>query len=200
MGGDGITWHYPEQTSFAWQTFATTFTVAPGEHILYVKHREDGTELSAVRIVAGEAGFEECVYHPDSTEATALQGFLNGAFVVDSDGAETYAVVPNDAGVASVVDGTVMEHYVSFPFTNCETTTVQFAVRARAPTGSDDSFHMQVDGRDGITWHYPQQTSFAWQTFSTTYTIAPGTHTLYVKHREDGTDLSAVQIVAGAAG
>ena len=114
--------------------------------------------------------------------------------MTDSDGGETFAVVPNGYGNED------SESYVSFGFTNCEITVVQFAVRARAPTGTDDSFYMQVDGGEAITWHYPQQQTFEWQTFATTFTVGAGHHTLFVKHREDGTELQAVRIVAGQAG
>ena len=124
----------------------------------------------------------------------ALQGDLNGAFVAESDGEETYAIVPNGYGNDD------SESYVSFDFTNCESTTVQFDVRAHAPNGGDDSFYMQVDDGDVITWHYPGQQTFEWQTFATTFTVDAGQHTLYVKHREDGTELQAVRIVAGEAG
>ena len=92
------------------------------------------------------------------------------------------------------------DSYVSFDFTNCESTVVQFAVRGRAPSSHDNSFHIQVDDGDVVEWHYPTQQSFEWQTFATTFTVAPGQHTLYVKHREDGTELQAVRIVAGQAG
>ena len=128
-----------------------------------------------------------------SSEISALQGHLNGAFVEETNGDETYAVVPNGYGNSD------SESYVSFGFTNCESTAVQFAVRAHAPTGSDDSFYMQVDDGEVLTWHYPGQQTFEWQTFATTFTVDAGQHTLYVKHREDGTSLQAVRIVAGEA-
>ena len=56
-GGEVVTWHYPQQQTFEWQTFVTNFTVDSGHHTLYVKHREDGAELQAGRIAAGQTVF-----------------------------------------------------------------------------------------------------------------------------------------------
>ena len=141
-----------------------------------------------------------CIPHvtlPDAcaygfSEMNALQGHMTGDWVETSEGDETFAIIP--AGT-----GTFSGSYISFVFTNCEETVVQFAISAHARDGSSDSFLMKVDDGSELTWHYPNQQDFAWQTFATTFTVAAGEHTLYVHHREDDTGFLAVKIVEGQA-
>ncbi|MDF9796581.1 PKD repeat protein/N-acetylneuraminic acid mutarotase [Catalinimonas alkaloidigena] len=89
--------------------------------------------------------------------------------------------------------------HVSFSFTVEEAGTYQMHARVRAPTGSDDSFWVRIDGGNWSQWNIgPRTAVFAWRTVDVLSPdfSAGSSHTLDIAYREDGTDLDKLHISA----
>ncbi len=80
--------------------------------------------------------------------------------------------------------------------------------RTIAPTGSDDSFWVQVDGGVWYKWNgIPLTTAWAWDdvhnndagNVTLTWNLVAGSHTLRVAYREDGTQLDRILITNEAS-
>ena len=60
-GGAPEQWHAPQRAVFTWEAAPRNFTLAAGYHTLYIGLREDGAQLRALRVAAGDAAFQaEC--------------------------------------------------------------------------------------------------------------------------------------------
>lgn len=86
-------------------------------------------------------------------------------------------------------------------------TDVQFTLEVYGQSGSSDSFFLQLDDNEKLTFHaHGYFGSYHWfgQKGSggetpDKYTVSAGLHTLYVHGREDGTSLRALKIAGGDA-
>ena len=67
--------------------------------------------------------------------------------------------------------------------------------RVIAPTGSDDSFWIRMDGGSWLNWNNiaPGSTSWTWDDV-TSYSLSAGSHTLTIAYREDGTQLDKLYL------
>jgi len=94
-------------------------------------------------------------------------------------------------GVYHLTDpwGDVQDAAATFQF-RCSLNVAQFRIRANAfaPTGSDNSFFLEVDTAGSVAWHLPKYARGAAESTSPSLgSVAAGTHTLAVRVREDGT-------------
>lgn len=83
----------------------------------------------------------------------------------------------------------VQDAVATFQF-RCSHNVAQFRIRANAfaPTGSDNSFFLEVDTAGPVAWHLPKYArGVAESTSPSLGSVATGTHTLSVSVREDGT-------------
>lgn len=67
-------------------------------------------------------------------------------------------------------------------------------IRARGPSGSDDSVFLSVNGSTSSYQTFNTTSSLGWKRANSTITLSPGTHSLTVWMREDGTILDKIVI------
>merc|ERR1711981_746258 len=90
----------------------------------------------------------------------------------------------------------------SFEFEAFSDTTVSFGAELIAPSGTDDSFYVEMDSGGQETWHTGQSTDWTWQATadkSLEWTVTAGTHTFHIHGREDGTLMATLRIDSGDA-
>lgn len=124
----------------------------------------------------------------------AENGNLTGVMSVASDGAASngkYINLP-EAGGANNQAGDA-----EYSFTVSEAGDYIVWGRILAPNGESDSFFLQMNDGPVLTWLTGTITSWGWgqaPTDPASFNLAPGTHTLRVKGREDGTKLDQIVI------
>ena len=185
------------------------FNLSAGPHTLYVSGREDGTELDRVLITNNLSFVPVDNNGPVRTYLEAESGTLTAPMqAVNSSSASggRYIVVPNGTGFAN---GGRAVWTFSIPRSG------DYAIWGSiiAPTASDNSFYVSVDANvidenfsDGVStfWDMGSTTSiWSWRRVRTktnlgdtyrVYTLSAGTHTLFINHREDGTQLDQILI------
>ena len=93
--------------------------------------------------------------------------------------------------------------YATVPFNVATAGTYRIWGRVQAPTTSDDSFWVRVDGGSWVNWNnIPPGTAWHWDDVhnaaasnsTVTYSLAAGAHTVTFAYREDGTKLDRLVI------
>jgi hypothetical protein len=114
-----------------------------------------------------------------------------------------YISVPNGAGNNTSSTSTTGSATFTFSVTATGTFTVWGLVKAA--TTNDNAFWAKMDSGTYQIWNTAVTSSWAWDKVSTTtadpvtWTLTPGTHTLKVRWREDGTKLDRIYITSDPA-
>ncbi len=84
--------------------------------------------------------------------------------------------------------------HVNYNFSVNTEGTYNLWARVRAPSASDDSFWIRMDGGAWYNWNgITPSTEWTWD-FGQSYYLSAGNHTLTVAYREDGTDIDKIYI------
>ncbi|NBB80019.1 MAG: hypothetical protein GVY36_11345 [Verrucomicrobia bacterium] len=117
-------------------------------------------------------------------------GASGGEFIEVAPGNNSFATMPNDG-------------YAEYTFSIASAAEVTVHFRVQAPSGTDDSFWVRMDGGTGIkfnaiapgsAWHWDQVHDNNSGNTPVTWNLSAGTHTLRVAYREDGTKLDRLYI------
>lgn len=179
-------------------TFKTTYSGK--SYNLYLKAVDDAGSYTAL---TKKGTYTIVSLNPkDKIPLEAEAGALVSPFTIASEqnaSSGKYIYVPNGAG--SNLPSPGGPGVASFAFTVAQEDTYNVWGRVIAPTGNDDSFFVQIDSGAIQMWDVPQGSSWAWgqvkdKTIGTFYArLAPGTHTIYFRQREDGTKLDKVILI-----
>ncbi len=90
--------------------------------------------------------------------------------------------------------------HITYDFNISTGGTYTLWARVQAPTASDDSFWIRMDGGSWINWNSiaPGSTTWTWDDV-TSYSLGTGNHTLTVAYREDGTDLDKLYLTTASS-
>lgn len=85
--------------------------------------------------------------------------------------------------------------HIDYDFEVSESGTYTLWARVIAPSPTDDSFWIRMDGGSWISWNNiaPGSTSWTWDDVQS-YSLSAGSHTLTVAYREDGTRLDKLYL------
>ena len=132
-------------------------------------------------------------------ERTIAEATITGDMTSDGTGVG----VPNGTGNNwSGPSGTTSS--IEFEFTVTQTGTYRVEGEILAPTSSDNSFWVQVNGEPaiGYEWRQGEYTSYTWEYVNdgsgsppVEFPLEPGDHTVTLYNREDGTYLSGLRLV-----
>ena len=166
--------------------------LTPGNHLVEVFLRENGTQLDSIELERSCGGlFQEA-------EAGTLTGFVPVSDTAASGG--TYVVSNASNQIGSPNDA----FKVSFCMQVLETDTYRIKARLRAPSSSDDSFWVRLNGTPVNGWNW--STSRAGNAFTYDYVnhqngadieveLTSGTHLVEVFLRENGAQLDNSELV-----
>lgn len=118
----------------------------------------------------------------------------------DASAGEFIAVQPGNNSIGSAPASGIAE----YSFTLEQADTVEIYFRTIAPSGTDDSFWVDVDGSGFIRFNVPNSSDWQWNPVTdgavgnaiVTYQLGAGQHTLNVAYREDGTLLDRIFVSA----
>ncbi len=203
----GLLWDVKRNSSYALDYISdrdgddpAEFELSPGEHVISVYLREDGTRLDRLELEPVEVGPpDDC----DGLAREAESGSLSGDFVLGFDVAASggaYVHVPSGSGSGG---GAGSSQAAQYCFTVEQAGTYSIRAKVFAASGLEDSFFVQVDGLPaaGYLWDIKTNTTYAEDYVSDRngtdpieVTLAPGTHTITVYLREDGARLDYIEL------
>jgi hypothetical protein len=118
-----------------------------------------------------------------------------GGFAAVSDAARSngqYMHTPNGSG------GTEDTTVLSYEFDTTTSGPLYVHLLSNGPDGSSDSFLVQVDGSSRPQVTTGSGATWAWKRPSGSFQLTPGTHTLYVRLREDGARVDKIYLSTSA--
>jgi hypothetical protein len=204
--GEFVRWNTQRGKQWTWDEIGTknqdpmVFSLAQGEHTLYIMQREDGTYLDKILITEDMAFVPEgkgpVVNSPVTHfEVEAEEGVLSGPYRIDEDSgasAGRFVLAPN--GVGTFSNPSASAGLAEYPFAVSEEGDYVVWGRVLAPSGKDDSFHIAVDDTDFVRWNTIQSGQWTWDQGNAhqgddplLYHLEAGSHRLYIMQREDGT-------------
>ena len=174
-----------------------TLSTGEYEYVLTVTDNDGATAIDTLHIelksiLSTEIWLEaECGKIGANWQNLADANASNGAYVESVD------------GVQSLVGGlNIPDYLITYSFTTSEAGNYKVWGRVITPTADDDSFWIKVDNSAWIMWNsIPAGTSWHWDDVHRSsnditiyYRLEPGTHTLSICMREDGTKLDKILI------
>lgn len=131
----------------------------------------------------------------------ASSASLKAPMVTGTAGELTYIHVPNGNG-GNLGNNNNAAGIGYLNFDSSASNSYKIYALVDAPNGSDDSFHIKVDGGNYQEWHIPMTSGFEWREVTHTtnrnpvnfFIPAGNGHVLEVRQREDGTKISRIVI------
>ena len=145
---------------------------------------------------------EDFIFQPEKVWLEAENGALMAPFGVawdEGSSSGSYIVVPNGSGNAW--NSSQDAGYAEYEFQISESGDYVIWARVLAPSGSDNSFFITIDGGEFALWDIQPTNIWVWDQVNdrngpdpVSYNLKAGRHTLIVKQREDGTKLDKILI------
>lgn len=184
-----------------------TVDLTAGEHTVTFHLRETGTRLDSLRLVrvGGPTTPPTPVDCSTNLSREAENGALSGQMQTVADGAASggqYVVVPQGSGYSWSLGSSSQASYC-FTITEASNYRIEGVAYGSAPLS--DSFFVTVDGQptEGYLWDTPANETYRNDYVSdrngadpVVVNLSAGEHTITFHHREDGTRLDTVKLVA----
>lgn len=202
---------------WAWKSYGS-IALSAGNHTLNLRRREDGLRVD--KIVLKKSSGAPSNNLAESAKGTAAAHFLRENIWIEAESAEgqslfaplaiqgdsnasqtEYIVVPQGTGNGSNPPSNSDDGQALYTFALKEASNLYVWLRVFSPSGSDDSFWIQLDS-SGQGWddvQFGTRNTWTWMRYKNpnnlSYANVPaGTHTLRLQHREDGTLLDKILI------
>ncbi len=209
------TWHTPTTPTWIWDQVrdrgsveAVIYHLTPGDHVLSILQREDGSQIDKIMVTNAldyvPEGKGEQVSPPvtptepsESIWIEAESGYLNNPMqIIHDSGASSgkYIEVPNGSG--NTYSPSRDTGYAMYSFDVPTAADYVIWGRILAKGGGDNSFFVSIDDGTPATWHTQESETWIWDavtdlngTEPVIYHLAAGQHVLTLYQREDGTKI-----------
>ncbi|WNR45549.1 glycoside hydrolase family 28 protein [Paenibacillus roseipurpureus] len=170
----------------------------------YLRH-VDGITLDNVNISAASTDARQPIVMEDVSKVNvyneAENGSINGEMQVVNDSTASggkYIVTPNPSGF------NLGNAYSDLTFQVYHSGTYYLWGKTKAPTQEDNSFFIKVGSNPEATWHMNPSTSWTWNKVTDnvnpySFSLTPGTYTIRVRDREDGTPIDKLLLTSDSA-
>ena len=213
-GSTPIRWNTPVSSAWVWDQISNANSADPvfyyltqGTHTLEISQREDGARIDRLLLT------NDASYLPDGTgEITkpttckiwveAETGTVSEPMSIYFDSSAAggaYVLAPNANRISSTPN--LASGYAQLKFETPDAGDFTVWGRVLAPSWSDDSYFISIDGQPYLRWNPPVTPTWNWNQVATdpslgpaVYHLSAGQHTIIFVAREDGTLLDKLLI------
>ena len=184
--GSNAVWHIPSSLNWKWDLAASAYFNA-GQHTIYVKQRENGTQLDQILITNDPDNVQSVIGSSSEPQVSieAEDGYLRAPMEIETDAnassGEYIWTTPGTGG------------YASFNFNIPESGNYFIWGRVLAPHAGANSFLISTDSGSDALWDIPTSASWKWDMAFSSY-YGAGQHTIIIKQRELRTQLDKILI------